>query len=164
MLVQLIYRSRSQQRFGAQALRELGAELTQRNRDLQLRGLLLYDGSYFLQVLEGQAQTVDRVYQSLSADARHTDIVLLLRDPIPRSHFDDFRMDIVDVRDVQRAHSAANAAQRMRNLGLHWNQDHRFARIIEAFVQGRWRDAVPALGGPAGTAGPSTSGEASGPR
>lgn len=84
MLIQLIYRSRSIHAFSPDELRRLGSELTARNRSLQVSGLLLYDGAFFLQVLEGEEASVDAVYRAVLHDRRHTDIVLLLRDPIPR--------------------------------------------------------------------------------
>ena len=144
MLIQLIYRSRSIHAFGADELRQLGAELTARNQGLQVSGLLLYDGAYFLQVLEGDEARVDGVYAAVLNDARHTDIVLLLRDPIPRSHFEGFQMTTLDVRTAQDP-AAGAATAGGRSLRLARNRDHRSERIIEAFVHGRWRDPVPAV-------------------
>jgi EAL domain-containing protein (putative c-di-GMP-specific phosphodiesterase class I) len=119
--------------------------LTARNLSLKISGVLLYDGEYFLQVLEGDSKVVDPLYESVCRDERHSGIVLLLRDPIPFSHFNDFKVDILDVRDVQGLTASEAWAQRGTALGLTSNRDHRSARILEAFVRGRWRDSVPAV-------------------
>lgn len=145
MLTQLIYRSRSTRGFSPQDLTQLAADLTLRNKALNISGLLLYDGTYFLQMLEGEDTVVDGLYTALGKDQRHTDLVLLLRDPIPHTHFSDFKMNTLDVRQTQGLSSqdkwlSWNAAQ-----GLSGHRDHRSERIIEAFVRGRWRDGVPAV-------------------
>lgn len=144
MLIQLIYRSRSLHSFAPPELARLGETLTARNQGLRVRGLLLYDGAYFLQVLEGEDAVVDALYQHVCGDSRHTDIVLLLRDPIARSHFADFQMKTLDVRQAPGPCARDDAACWATELGVNWHRDHRCVRIIEAFVRGRWRDAVPA--------------------
>ncbi len=145
MLIQLIYRSRSRHSFTPQTLAQMSDELTERNIDRQVSGLLLYDGSYFLQVLEGHSETVEAVYSSVCRDTRHTDIVLLLRDPIPHTHFQQFRVDILDVREDNGLTDRDKWHHWSAILGLDTHRDHRSVRIIEAFVRGRWRDAVHAV-------------------
>lgn len=144
MLTQLIYRSRSTRGFSPQDLTQLAADLTQRNKALQISGLLLYDGAYFLQVLEGEEAVVDGLYAALGKDERHTDLVLLLRDPIPHTHFRDFRMNTLDVRQTQGMTGHGKWLNWGASLGLSGHRGHRSERIIEAFVRGRWRDGVPA--------------------
>lgn len=145
MLIQLIYRSLSSLSFSAEELTQFGRELSAKNQNLQVSGYLLYDGAYFLQVLEGEESSVDRIYSAVCKDLRHRNIVLLLRDPIPRTHFDGFRMDTLDVRCVQGT-SANNSLTILGSaMTSGWNSDRRSERIIEAFIGGRWRDAVPAL-------------------
>lgn len=145
MLIQLIYRSLAQSGFTPQAMGQLASTLTTRNLALKVSGILLYDGEYFLQVLEGNSDVVDALYESVCRDERHSGIVLLLRDPIPHSHFNDFKVDILDVRDVHGLSASEAWAKRGSALGLTSNRDHRSVRIIEAFVRGRWRDSAPAV-------------------
>lgn len=145
MLTQLIYRSRSTRAFSPQDLTQLAADLTRRNHALQIGGLLLYDGTYFLQVLEGEETVVDGLYAALGKDPRHTDLVLLLRDPIPHTHFSDFRMNTLDVQQTHGLSGHDKWLASSASLGLSGHRDHRSERIIEAFVRGRWRDGVPAV-------------------
>lgn len=145
MLVQLIYRSLAQNGFTSQAMGQLADALTKRNLALKVSGLLIYDGKYFLQVIEGDSEVVDRLYESVCRDERHSGIVLILRDPIPRLHFNDFKVDILDVRREHGVQASRAWAQGSAALGLTSNSDSRPVRIIEAFVRGRWRDSVPAV-------------------
>jgi len=145
MLTQLIYRSRSTRGFSHQDLAQLATDVTLRNKALNISGLLLYDGTYFLQVLEGEDTVVDGLYTALGKDQRHTDLVLLLRDPIPHTHFSDFKMNTLDVRQTQGPSGQDKWLSWNAALGLSGHRDHRSERIIEAFVRGRWRDGVPAV-------------------
>lgn len=145
MLTQLIYRSRSTRSFSSADLAELVRAMTSRNRQLRVNGLLLFDGDYFLQVLEGTPAAVDGLYRTVCQDPRHTQIVLLLRDPIPTSRFADFRMNMLDVRDKAGAISGMGGPNWSGSMEAGWHRSHRSERIIEAFVCGRWRDARPAL-------------------
>lgn len=145
MLTQLIYRSRSRTSLSPEELNHLGAGSARRNQAQQVNGLLLYDGEYFMQVLEGQDDTVSALFARICKDPRHTDIVLLLRDPIPRTHFGQWRVGTLDVRDDLVPDGSARWAHWCAALGMESHQDHRAARIVEAFVRGRWRDPVPAV-------------------
>lgn len=145
MLIQLIYRSRSRSPLEGGELRGLGHDFAQRNQRQQVSGLLLYDGAYFLQVLEGEENTVEALFQRIRLDPRHTDIVLLLRDPIPALHFGRWQMGALDVRTGPSQDTSTPGSPGWSTLGLSAHHDHRAARIVEAFVRGRWRDPTPAM-------------------
>lgn len=145
MLIQLIYRSRSRFTLSNEALQALGHSWALRNEERRIYGMLLYDGEYFMQVLEGEENTIDTLYAGICADGRHTDIVLLLRDPIPDTHFEQWRVGMLDMRDSLSLSGSARWAHWCAELGMQSHQEHRAARIVEAFVRGRWRDPVPAV-------------------
>jgi len=42
-----------------------------------ITGVLLYIGGYFFQLIEGEDEAIDRLFDKLQRDARHTDIVLI---------------------------------------------------------------------------------------
>lgn len=145
MLVQLIYRSRSRFTLTYQEIQALGSSWAEWNQERRVYGMLLYDGEYFMQVLEGEEATIDSLYARICSDVRHADIVLLLRDPIPHTHFDQWRVGALDMRDSLSLSSSARWAHWCATLGMQSHQEHRAARIVEAFVRGRWRDPVPAV-------------------
>lgn len=145
MPIQLIYRSRALCSFDSKDLMHFASRLEGRNRLLEISGLLLFDGRYFLQLLEGEEVVIDNLYKKIGRDSRHTDLVLLLRDPIPHTHFCNFQMSAMDVRELQGL-SGRNAWSLLgSSLGIAWNRDHRSERIIEAFARGRWRDPTSAV-------------------
>ena len=145
MLIQLIYRSHSCIALTEEALQALGTSCTQRNQQRQIFGVLLYDGAYFMQVLEGEESVIDTLYAQIAGDVRHKDVVLLLRDPIPHIHFDRWRVEVLDMRENLSLSSSERWSRWCATLGMQSHPEQRAERIVEAFVRGRWRDPVPAV-------------------
>jgi len=90
------------------------------NATLNITGLLLFStGGNILQVLEGEAMAVHRLYAVITADIRHYNVVKLADGPVPGRVFADWSMHFrrVDVADFSRfvPHSDASSEQ-VRNL------------------------------------------------
>lgn len=68
------------------------AESQRNNARDGLTGALVAHQERFVQVLEGQAQTLDALLRRLAGDARHRDIVVLDRRPIEGRLFGDWAM------------------------------------------------------------------------
>lgn len=79
----LVYRSTADEHMSAARLGEILRTARSRNACEGLSGLLLYDGTRFLQWLEGPAEALQRVWSSIQADARHHDVELLGRPDLP---------------------------------------------------------------------------------
>lgn len=52
-----------------------------------LTGALLFTGTYFAQVLEGEASVIDRLMENLTNDCRHGDVVIVDRAPLDQRRF-----------------------------------------------------------------------------
>jgi hypothetical protein len=48
------------------------------NHELALTGILIKNGNFFIQLLEGKQETVNQLYQKISLDPRHTRIKTLM--------------------------------------------------------------------------------------
>jgi hypothetical protein len=73
-LTALTYRSRAVEPMSEPGLRGLEQQSQERNRLEGLTGLAYYDNGRFFQWLEGPADAVSRVWESVRRDPRHTDI------------------------------------------------------------------------------------------
>lgn len=62
------------------------------NRARGLTGLLLAHDGWFLQVLEGQAEAIERLLADLRGDSRHREIRILSSGPIERPLFPHWSM------------------------------------------------------------------------
>jgi hypothetical protein len=62
------------------------------NRMLGVTGLLYFEGKRFLQVLEGRADQVERIFTRIQGDPRHRALVTLARREIVTREFGDWAM------------------------------------------------------------------------
>ncbi len=65
-----------------------------RNRAAAVTGLLIFDDGRFFQWLEGPADSVSRIWQSIRADERHTDLEILADEPTAHRIFGDWDMKL----------------------------------------------------------------------
>ena len=74
-----------------------------RNQADGITGALLFTASGFAQVLEGPRDVVERTFERISADPRHTDVVVLSFTPIERRCFPDWSMGFCGLTSGQAA-------------------------------------------------------------
>lgn len=81
MLARLVYVSTADPALSSAELETIHHTAQARNARLGLSGLLLYTGSHFMQLLEGEQGCVRSVFESICSDPRHRDIVRLVAEP-----------------------------------------------------------------------------------
>lgn len=77
-----------------------------------ISGMLLFNGTYFLQCLEGSRSAVNDTYQRIMRDARHSRPVLLAYEEISQREFGDWDMAYVpwtaEIRAIIRSFSISD--------------------------------------------------------
>jgi len=82
----------SKARVGLRELTTLVRWSRERNEQLGVTGLLLYDSDYFFGYLEGEAQRVQRLYDAIALDTRHHEVRLLQHGALAKCRFDRWLM------------------------------------------------------------------------
>jgi methanogenic corrinoid protein MtbC1 len=90
----LIYRSRAVAPLSESELHRILDAARSRNRAAAVTGLLIYDNGRFFQWLEGPAESVSRIWNSIRTDERHTDIEILGDEPSSHRIFGDWDMKL----------------------------------------------------------------------
>jgi hypothetical protein len=67
---------------------------------LGITGLLLYRDGDFLQVLEGDAEAVEKIYDDILKDPRHTGVIRVLKQEIEEREFSDWKMGFINLDEV----------------------------------------------------------------
>ncbi|MEM6414760.1 MAG: BLUF domain-containing protein [Pseudomonadota bacterium] len=74
---QLLYCSRAVKPLSEDAIEDLLVQSRQRNRLIDVTGLLLYGHNRFMQVLEGPEAAVTQLYKKIEYDCRHAEVIKL---------------------------------------------------------------------------------------
>lgn len=97
MLVRLLYASRSAEPLTPEVVDAILASSRKLNLTQGITGLLCYSGDIFMQVLEGGRETVSQLYNAISRDPRHRDVVLLQYEEITERRFAGWTMGQVNL-------------------------------------------------------------------
>jgi Sensors of blue-light using FAD len=97
MLVRLMYASRAVAAVDQEALLAILKKSKANNPAIGVTGVLCFSGGIFLQVLEGGRVAVNRLYNRIASDPRHTDVVLLCYDEIGERRFAGWSMGQVNI-------------------------------------------------------------------
>jgi hypothetical protein len=97
MLVRLMYVSRAVPALDQEELVAILRKSKANNPALGITGVLCYSEGIFLQVLEGGRSAVNRLYNSIVTDLRHTDVELLGYEEIGERRFAGWAMGQVNM-------------------------------------------------------------------
>jgi len=104
MMIQISYISTAPNPLSSAQLLELLQQCLSNNRAQGVTGMLLYGNETFLQALEGEDETVDRLYDKIAKDPRHANIVCLSRKSIDRRQYADWTMGFKRLSDGELQH------------------------------------------------------------
>lgn len=139
MVIQTIYTSRAATPFTGEQLRDLLSDARRRNTEVDVSGVLLYQKGSFLQILEGEDDRVAAIFTRIQRDARHRDVLLLLRREVTERSFQDWSMGFVDI-----GGRAATLPGFRKDAVLHdlAGDTATIDRVVAGFRDGRWRRAI----------------------
>ncbi len=143
-LVHLIYCSTATRSFSNADLLGLLRVARERNRELGVTGMLLYENGGFFQVIEGEAATIDELYAMIESDPRHHRLIKIIHEPVARRAFADWtmgfsRISADEVREVSGVNDFFTAGDSLLEVDA-----GRAKKILAAFRRGRWRARLEA--------------------
>ena len=78
-LRQLVYRSEISAEFKVADLNQISASSQKNNASLGITGIQIFNGRWFLHMLEGPAEIIEKIYfESIVGDRRHTNLSVLV--------------------------------------------------------------------------------------
>lgn len=97
MLVRLMYASRSTASMDQDALLSILRQARHANLQHGITGALCHADGIFVQVIEGGRAAVNRLFQRISSDRRHSEVTLLTYEEIAERRFAGWSMGLVNV-------------------------------------------------------------------
>lgn len=138
MLTTLIYQSQLNAECSDDDLRVLSRAACENNISMQVTGILLFNGTEFFQVLEGEEHVIDPLFRHICDDPRHADVVELMRDYSAYRRFSDIGMTLFDLQKIDKK-KLADDIRHMNQVQCRDLPDDRVFRFIKRFIdQGGW--------------------------
>lgn len=100
----LIYVSIATHPFSEAELVDLLEKSRKNNAAVEVTGMLLYKDGKFMQLLEGDEAQITRVFEKISKDPRHRDVITLLKGQEDRRVFSEWLMGFANL-DTEAAES-----------------------------------------------------------
>lgn len=140
---QLVYISAAEHDFTEKELQELLAKARQNNMSLEITGMLLFHEGSFIQALEGKKESVEKLYEKIGQDQRHSETRVIFRGELEERDFDSWSMGFYrsnrsSSENLQGFHKFLKSGFR-REAG----EDDSLARkALLQFREGSWRQSV----------------------
>ena len=99
----IIYISKATRTLSPAEVEQIAAASAKRNKEANITGLLLQVGNYFVQVLEGEAYTLDRTLKRIEADQRHTGIRIIYQASSSAKMFSQWNMGYFNIEQHYQA-------------------------------------------------------------
>jgi hypothetical protein len=113
--------------------------IRKKNKLLNITGLLLYTGDNFFQVLEGDVSAIHTIFNNIIKDNRHTDVTLIIEEPICKREFDQWSMGFYYISAEQLTEISRSSDLLLHDTSLVELDDGRTKKILKAFLKGHWR-------------------------
>ena len=131
MLRQLVYRSRASAQMGPNDLEQVTSDALSFNSKHNITGLLLFDGEYFFQVLEGEGDVLPQLFEKIKKDNRHKNIVTITDNAIHKRDFENWTLRGIKLDTNSKVYWLPP------DITLH--RDSRIFALLNGFASGKWR-------------------------
>ena len=109
-------------------------------------GLLIYDKKSFLQFMEGDAGTVDDIFQNrIEPSSLHRNVTLLSQRDIEERNFKNWTMGFYSINSRELQSVSGFQEFKRNHSGIHEleGNDNMVNKIIDGFQEGRWHLGQP---------------------
>tara|TARA_R110001583_G_scaffold18667_6_gene74058 strand:+ start:6029 stop:6472 length:444 start_codon:yes stop_codon:yes gene_type:complete len=83
-------------------IKSILASSSTNNVKLGITGALLYSGGYFCQVIEGEEEHIEVLFESIQLDSRHAEVTVLNFEKVRERSFSEWSMAFVGIEDSLR--------------------------------------------------------------
>jgi hypothetical protein len=91
-MYRLFYVSTKAEDIGEEEADKIASHASENNNIRNIVGALCFNGNHFGQVLEGPQEDVFKLLDTIRADPRHKDVIIISEKPVRFRYFKDFHM------------------------------------------------------------------------
>ncbi|MDB5120404.1 MAG: hypothetical protein JWN56_1622 [Sphingobacteriales bacterium] len=113
----IVYVSSATELFTKDELKALVDICNKNNKSLNISGMLLYNEGNFIQLIEGEEETVSKLLHKIEMDSRHRGILILSKGNVDERSFPDWSMGfkIVPAYEFSKFDEFKNSKERLIN-------------------------------------------------
>ena len=97
----LIYVSSATHEMNKEELAEILDTARKKNAHISITGMLLYKDGNFMQMLEGEKESVLKLFEKIKKDPRHKDVTTVIEREAPRRTFPDWTMGFRNMQQIK---------------------------------------------------------------
>ena len=139
-MIRLIYSSASVEPLTPAMVGALLTRSRERNEAVGISGLLVVMNDDFMQVLEGEDEVVDALFERIRSDQRHCSLTLLSREIISHPAFAGWSKAFIDARAMLDGIGLLPPS--LQNLSRE-RETQRTLRLVREFIDGKWHHHLP---------------------
>ena len=98
-LTDIVYVSYASHKMTAEELKEILEVARDKNKELNVTGMLLYRDGFFIQALEGEEKVVDDLFNDIATDERHKNVLVVYKNHVTTRTFTDWSMGFNKLED-----------------------------------------------------------------
>jgi len=140
-LIHIIYVSTAKIVISEKVLHALIQKSRINNALRDVTGLLLSSEGEFFQVLEGEQSVVERLFEKIKLDPRHSNVILIIKEPIAKRDFEYLNMELAESTAQELAQVIATHDSVHVDASSMFSKinEGRAKKIIQSFSDGQWR-------------------------
>ena len=134
----IVYVSAAVKPFTKEELLELLSVARNNNTKLDVTGMLVYKDGDFMQVLEGDEETVRKLYAKIDCDTRHRRTMIILQGPVASRAFPDWSMAFYDLTNTEELRAIAGYSEFLNTplTGMEFAQNPaRAQKLLHSFKE-----------------------------
>ncbi|MGI4830609.1 MAG: BLUF domain-containing protein [Janthinobacterium lividum] len=141
-LYHLIYTSAATRNLSANDLASILEAARASNRRRCVTGILLHIAGTFFQVIEGEPDFVQTLYERIRQDPRHSHVTTIIQEPIAKRAFSEWTMgyDFVSEQDLEIILDVHGVRGNEHSVGR--LKEGRARKLLSAFSEGSWRNRI----------------------
>lgn len=136
-MIQLIYGSTATHAMSENELVDILETSHRNNERRNITGMLMYYDQSFMQVLEGDAHEVDRLFATIQQDTRHQAVNMFSRRKIDKREFPEWKMAFTQITDddIHRLEGYSNIIEQSKlNSDIFLENPTRAATFLRVFL------------------------------
>lgn len=134
MIYHLVYLSEKDPLFDKEGMTDSIIEKSKTNNKIkEITGILINNGKFFIQILEGDRQNVQKIYNKIMMDKRHKNVTILIEFTDDERIFPDWNMGLASIKTKDEEDSVKLIRQSRLDLRGHESEKFRIINLLKKF-------------------------------